>query len=123
MRDLPAGVRALIGGKNISLSSASGYLQARLFSTTLAILLVVYAMTLGARAIGAAEEDGTLHLVRDEPRDVRPAQSARSGRRVIALPLFLLAAVVCIATIALGAPVDVLDDVSAGRLALAQRRA
>ena len=49
---LPASMRALIGNQaTIPLSSAAGYLQARLFSTTLPILLLVYAIGLGAGAI------------------------------------------------------------------------
>ena len=65
---LPASMRALIGTQaSIPLSSAAGYLQARLFSTTLPILLLVYAIGLGAAAIGGAEEDGTLQLVVTAP--------------------------------------------------------
>ena len=65
---LPASLRALIGTQAaIPLSSAAGYLQARLFSTTLPILLLVYAIGLGAGAIGSAEESGTLQLVVTAP--------------------------------------------------------
>ncbi|HEY2997603.1 MAG TPA: hypothetical protein VGJ43_03460, partial [Acidimicrobiales bacterium] len=60
VKGLPTGVQALIGNEPaISFTSAPGYLQARLFSTVLPILLLVYAIGLGARAIGGAEEDGT----------------------------------------------------------------
>ena len=62
-----------------------------------------------------AEEDGTLHLVLTSPVTRRRVALERLGAS-IALLLFL-ATVACIATIALGAPVDVLDDVSAGRMA------
>ena len=47
VEDLPASIRALIGSQEgIPLSSAPGYLQARLFSTILPILLLAYGISL-----------------------------------------------------------------------------
>lgn len=46
----------------IGLTSAAGYLHARLFSTILPVVLLVFGIGLGTRALAGAEEDGTLEL-------------------------------------------------------------
>ncbi len=109
MRDLPASVRALIGSQEgIPLTSAPGYLQARLFSTILPILLLVYAISLGSRAIGGAEEDGTLQLV-----VTAPSLGATSHPSASQHPSALLGSPRRSATaLVLGAIVGVLDDIS-----------
>ena len=115
---LPASMRALIGSQvSIPLSSAPGYLQARLFSTTLPILLLVYAIGLGARAIGGAEEDGTLQLVMTAPVTRRRVAYERLAASV--LLLFGLVVVGLIAACALGALVNIFDDVSVRRMLIA----
>ena len=115
---LPASMRALIGSQaSIPLSSAPGYLQARLFSTTLPILLLVYAIGLGARAIGGAEEDGTLQLVMTAP--VTRRRVAYERLAASALLLLGLVAVGLIAAIALGSLVDIFNDVSVRRMLIA----
>lgn len=118
VRDLPASVRALIGSQEgIPLTSAPGYLQARLFSTILPILLLVYAISLGSRAIGGAEEDGTLQLVVTAPVTRRHIASQRFAASVA---LLLGLAVVGLATaLVLGAFVGVFDDIAIGRMLVA----
>jgi ABC-2 type transport system permease protein len=118
VKDLPAGVRALFGAKEgISISSAPGYLQARLFSTILPVLLIVYAIGLGARAIGGAEEDGTLQLVVVAPVTRRRVAFERFAATKV---LVVGQAIVALATIYLiGAAVGVFDDVRASRFLLA----
>lgn len=65
---LPASLRSLFGlAEGAPLTSAPGYLHARLFSTLLPVILVVFAIGLGARAIGGSEEDGTLELLVAQP--------------------------------------------------------
>src|SRR6185295_8996163 len=92
---LPASMRALIGSQvSIPLSSAPGYLQARLFSTTFPILLLVYAIGLGARAIGGAEEDGTLQLVVTAPVTRRRVACERLAASVVLLLGLVLVGVV-----------------------------
>jgi ABC-2 type transport system permease protein len=115
--DLPTSVRALIGSQaGISLDSAAGYLQARLFATTLPILMVVYAIGLGAGTIGAAEEDGTLQLTAVAPVSRRRIAVQRlAGSATL---LLLVAGVGLITTLGLGIAVGIDDDVSLGRLAL-----
>lgn len=118
VQDLPASVRVLIGTQaDIPFASAPGYLQARLFSTILPIVLLVYAIGLGAAAIGGTEEDGSLQLV-----VTAPVSRTRIAVERLAASLLLLvglATVALLTTIALGLPAGVLDEVSAGRITLA----
>ena len=115
MESLPTGLRAALGiEEGVGLSSAPGYLQARLFSTILPIIFVVYAIGLGARAIGGAEEDGTLQLVTTAPvtrRRVAVERLAASTVLVLAMVLVGL-----LTTIAVGGAVGIFDEVSMGRL-------
>lgn len=63
VKDMPAAIVSLFGmDATIGLSSAPGYLHARLFSALLPLVLVIFAVGLGTRAIAGAEEDGTLEL-------------------------------------------------------------
>ena len=115
VENLPTGLRAAFGMEDgVGLSSAPGYLQARLFSTILPIILVVYAIGLGARIIGGAEEDGTLQLVTAAPVTRRRI----AVERLAASTLLVLITVVVglVTTLALGAAVGIFDDVSIGRL-------
>jgi ABC-2 type transport system permease protein len=118
IKNLPKGVQALFGTeKGISISSAPGYLQARLFSTILPILLLVYAIGLGARIIGGAEEDGTLQLVVTSPATRRRIAIERFGA---AKTLVLLQVAIGLVTgLAVGAAVGVFDDVSVSRFVIA----
>jgi len=118
IKNLPQGVRALFGTEEgISISSAPGYLQARLFSTILPILLIVYAIGLGARVIGGAEEDGTLQLVVVSPATRRRIAVERFGAAKI---LVLLQVVIGLVTgLLVGAAVGVFDDISVGRFGIA----
>jgi ABC-2 type transport system permease protein len=115
--NLPQGVRALFGMEDgISLSSAAGYLQGRLFSLVLPVLLVVFAIGLGARTIGGAEEDGTLQLV-----VVAPVTRRRVAlERLVAANVLVLGltAIGFVTTVGVGAAVGVFDDVSVARTAI-----
>ena len=118
VEDLPESIRAMIGTQaDIALTSAPGYLQARLFATLLPILLLVYAISLGAGAIGTTEEDGTLQLVVTAP--VTRRRLALERLAASALLLVGLAAVAVMAIVALAAPTGLLDEVSAGHIVVA----
>jgi ABC-2 type transport system permease protein len=118
VEDLPASIRALIGSQEgIPLSSAPGYLQARLFSTILPVVLLAYGIGLGARVIGAAEEDGTLQLVVTAPVTRRRVAVERLAGSV--LLLVGLAVVGLVTAVGLGALVGIFPDVSVGRMAVA----
>lgn len=68
VKDLPPAVQAMFGFESgISLSSAPGYLQARMFASLYPILLLVLAIGTGAGAIGGNEEDGGLELLLSNP--------------------------------------------------------
>ncbi len=61
---LPEAIRNLIGG---DYATPHGYVQAEMFSLLLPVLLLVYAVGAGARAIAGEEEAGTLDLLLSTP--------------------------------------------------------
>jgi ABC-2 type transport system permease protein len=62
------GVRALLGGQGgISLISPEGFLHSQVFAQSLPILLLIFAIGLGSRAIAGAEGDGTLEFLLANP--------------------------------------------------------
>jgi ABC-2 type transport system permease protein len=66
--DLPPALKAMFGiDANISIGSASGYLQAQVFSSVAPILLLVLAIALGSGAVGGAEEDGGTEFLLSYP--------------------------------------------------------
>lgn len=65
MKTIPEAVTAAFGISD--LTTAVGYLEGQVFSFTLPLLLVVFAVGAGARAIGGDEESGTLELVLTHP--------------------------------------------------------
>jgi ABC-2 type transport system permease protein len=114
--ELPAGLSSLLGvSEGAPLTSAPGYLHARLFSTLVPLLLVVYAIGLGARAIGGTEEDGTLELLLSQPVTRTRVAVERYGANLALLGL--LAVTLAVAVAALAAPVGALDGVSLTGLA------
>jgi ABC-2 type transport system permease protein len=114
--DLPDTVKALIGAQaGISLGSPAGYLNARIFATLLPVLLTVYGISIGARAIAGTEENGTLELILANPVS-RVRVAIERAVTVIAF-LTALGAVALLALLLLGAPVGLLDDLSLLRLA------
>lgn len=68
LEELPDAVRALVGGVDgLSFTSPAGYLHGQLFANLLPMLLTVFAIGLGSRAIGGAESDGHLQLIATYP--------------------------------------------------------
>ena len=62
------GLRAMFGGQGgISLISPEGFLHSQVFASNLPILLLIFAIGLGSRAIAGAEGDGTLELLLANP--------------------------------------------------------
>jgi ABC-2 type transport system permease protein len=113
-RDLPQGVQVLFGLDDaVGLTSAPGYLQSQLFAI-LPILLIIFAVGLGTRAIGGAEEDGTLQLVAVAPvtrRRLALERFAAAGALVVGLTAIGLAA-----TLAVGAAVGIFESLSVSRV-------
>ena len=115
MRDLPAALRGLFGGgEGISFISPPGYLQSRLFSLLLPVLLLVFGIGVGARAVGGAEESGNLELLL-----AHPVSRARlvAERYLATVGLLVALNVVALVSLAVLAPaVDLLEGISRGRL-------
>jgi ABC-2 type transport system permease protein len=65
MKNLPEAVRDMLGGSNIA--SPEGYLMSEIFSFLGPVLLLVYAIGAGARAIAGEEGRGTLDLLLSTP--------------------------------------------------------
>jgi beta-exotoxin I transport system permease protein len=63
-RNLPPAVRALSGGgSDVDVTSPAGYLSSQLFSNVVPILFIIYAVILGAGALGREEDRGTAELL------------------------------------------------------------
>lgn len=116
--ELPEGLRALFGGgEGIPFTSAPGYLHSRLFSTLFPLLLLVFGIGLGARAVGGAEEEGSLELILAHP--VTRARLAAERFGAVVLMVVGLALAGLLALLAVGPFVGLLDGVSLGRVLLA----
>jgi ABC-2 type transport system permease protein len=108
--NLPEGVQALVGAGGFSIRSPVGYLHSRVFSTLAPIVLLIFAVSLGARAIGGSEDDGTLELLLANPVT---RMRVAIERYVASLGLMVgLAAAMTVTLLALGAPFDVLEGLS-----------
>lgn len=113
-KDLPDAAKALVGATGLSLHSPAGYLHSQLFTSLLPIGLLIFAIGTGARAIGGAEDDGTLELLLANP--VSRTRVALQ-RIAAATGLTLLLGVVGMASIvALSAPFQLLEGVSIANL-------
>lgn len=115
VRDLPEGLRAMFGsGEGIAFTSAPGYLHSRLFSTMFPLLLLVFGIGLGARAVAGSEEEGSLELVMAHPVTRTRLVAERYGALVLLVVGLAVAGVV---SLLLVAPfVGLLDGVSLGRV-------
>lgn len=114
--ELPDALRVLVGAESaISLTSAPGYLHARLFATLLPVLLLSFAISAFANALGGAEQDGTL-----EPLLANPVSRTRVYVERYAAStalLLLLTAVFTVGLVAFAAPFDALEGVRPSGLA------
>lgn len=107
--ELPAAVRALIGGLDgVSFTSPAGYLHSQLFANLFPVLLTVLAIGLGSKTIGGAETDGHLQLIAAHPVSrVRIA----TERALVALASVTLVAAAGLAGLLAAAPfTGLLDD-------------
>ncbi len=64
---LPIEVRRTLLGASVDLFTADGYLQARLFTFIVPMLLLIYGIGAGSRAIAGEEEDKTLDILLSTP--------------------------------------------------------
>jgi len=110
IEQMPEAIRSMFGlDTAIPLTSAPGYLQGRLFGSLLPLLLIVFGVGLGARAIAGAEQEGTLELLLANPVTRRTVVLERYLAMVGMLAA--LAAVFAVALLVLGAPFGALEDV------------
>ncbi len=97
--DLPPAIQLLAGApEGIAITSAGGYLHSKLFALTVPMLLMIFGIGLGARAIGGDESNGTLELLLANPvtrRRVAAERLAAMTGLVVAL-----AAVTCVVIVA-----------------------
>jgi ABC-2 type transport system permease protein len=115
MSKMPESIRALIGGEQMDLSTATGFLNVELFPLILPALLAGYAIALGSGFTAGEESRGTIDVL----LSLAVARWRMVVEKVAALVISLaVCAVVMLAGIQVGAvvsnsPVD-LDRVAAG---------
>jgi beta-exotoxin I transport system permease protein len=115
IKDLPEAVRELFGlQEGVSISSAPGYLNARLYSTLLPILLLIFGISAGTQAIAGDEEEGTLELLLSNPVTRLRVSVERYAGMALLLALLALASLLAVALI--GPLVGLLDGVSTSGL-------
>ena len=102
LENLPDLIRNLIGG--LDFTTPEGYLQSELFSFVAPILMLVYAIGAGARAIAGEEEAGSLDLLLSTPVRRRRVLLDKFGAMVVAT--FALTAVMWLSVLVFGAPFD-----------------
>lgn len=113
---MPEALRSMFGiDEAIPLTSAPGYLQGRLFGSLLPLILIVFGIGLGARAIAGSEQDGTLELLLANP----VTRGAVVVERYLAMVAMIgaLTAVVAVSLVVLAPPFGALDDVPVTGLA------
>jgi ABC-2 type transport system permease protein len=110
VEQMPEAIRSMFGISDvIPLTSPAGYLQGRLFGSLLPLILIVFGIGLGARAIAGAEQEGTLELLLANP----VTRGAVVVQRYIALVGMIagLTVVFAVSLVVLGAPFGVLEGV------------
>lgn len=97
--NLPEAIRNLIGG---DYGTPQGYVQAEMFSLLMPVLLLVYAIGAGARAIAGEEEAGTLDLLLSTP--IRRSRVLLDKFVAMVGASLLLASLAWVAIVAIGRP-------------------
>jgi ABC-2 type transport system permease protein len=113
---VPEVMRNMFGfDEAVPLTSAPGYLHGRLFASLAPIVLLVFGIGAGARAIAGSEQDGTLELLLANP----VTRAAVVVQRYLALVvlLALLTAVFGVSLVVLALPFGALAGVSLTGLA------
>ena len=114
IENYPEELKAFVGG-SLDFSTGAGYLNGELFSLMLPLLLLVYGIGAGARAIAGEEEAGTLDLLLANP--LRRERLVLEKLGAIAALLALLAVVTYVVVVASDALFSM--DVGAGPIAAA----
>jgi ABC-2 type transport system permease protein len=109
---VPESVQSALGlSAQVSLTSPAGYVQSQLVGTTLPVLLLVFGIGAGARAIGGSEEDGSLELLLANP--VTRARVATERAAGVAVQVVGLGLVMAVVTLGAAAAFGATDGVSA----------
>ena len=87
VEDYPEVLRRMLGLSGVDITSGPGYLKTELFSFMLPLVLVIFGVAFGARALASEEESGTIDLLMSAPV---PRRSVVLGK---ALAYALVAAV------------------------------
>jgi ABC-2 type transport system permease protein len=114
IENYPEELKAFLGG-SLDFATAAGYLNAELYSLMVPLLLLVYGIGAGARAIAGEEEAGTLDLLLSHPLRRRRVLLEKLGAAV-ALLIVLGAIVfvsVTLSSAAFGLDVGTLDVAAA----------
>ena len=67
IKQMPDALRAMMGASEGGYSSPSGFLNSQVYALMLPMILFIFGVAAGARAIGGSEEDGTLEPLLAEP--------------------------------------------------------
>lgn len=115
---LPPSVQTLLGlSARSTLTSPAGYLNSQYFTNVLPLVLLVFAIGLGAWAISGDEAGGTLELLLANP--VSRTRVAIERAAAMILLLAFLTAVAALALLAMAPPTGLNHGLSAGRLVAA----
>jgi ABC-2 type transport system permease protein len=106
LEDLPEFFQNLIGG--VEYGTPEGYVQSELFSFVAPILLLVYAVGAGARAIAGEEEAGSLDILLSTPIRRRRVLLDKFG--AISVATFGLVAVMWVSLLVFGPLFDLRPD-------------
>jgi beta-exotoxin I transport system permease protein len=66
-KDLPEAMRALFAGGETNLISATGYLNSQVFALMAPLVLLIFAIGVGAASVAGEEERGTLDMLLAQP--------------------------------------------------------
>lgn len=118
MDKLPDAIRNIVAAEDYT--SPVGYLESEFFNTMGPLVVLIFAIGAGARAIAGEEEAGTLDLLLSAP--VRRRHVLATKAAAIVASTLVLAAVAAVAIAVLGPPFDLsvpLGDLLAGCVMLA----
>ena len=110
IEQMPEALRSMFGMDTaIPLTSPPGYLQGRLFGSLLPLILMVFGIGLGARAIAGSEQEGTLELLLANP----VTRGAVVVERYLAMVAMItgLTAVFAVSLVVLALPFGALEGV------------
>ena len=102
MDNLPDAIRNIVAAEDYT--SPVGYLESEFFNTMGLLVVLIFAIGAGARAIAGEEEGGTLDLLLSAP--VRRGQVLATKAAAIATSIFSLAALAAVTIAVTGPPFD-----------------